>query len=136
MQHKEKYTNQQLADLLRNLMEVQSLKGVKFALTIAKNVRVIRHELEPLDEVSKASEEFLELSQKVRECEANKDEKGIQKLEKENVKLVDERKKQLAELAELMKDEVEVSLFKISENKLPNDITAQQILGIELIVKE
>ncbi len=73
----------------------------------------------------------MELSQKVGELEKSKDTKGIKKLEKENKELVDARKKQLAELQEIMKEEVEIDLVKIEEGLLPEEITAGQINGIE-----
>ena len=60
----------------------------------------------------------------------------IQKIESENVELVEERKSQIAEFTEMLKEEIGLSLFKISEDSLPVDITAKQLLGINLIIKE
>ena len=60
---------------------------------------------------------------------------AIAKLEKDNKKLVDARKKQLAELEEVMKDETEVNLIAIYENMLPKDITAAQLTGIQTLIK-
>ena len=36
----------------------------------------------------------------------------------------------------MLKEEIGLSLFKISEDSLPVDITAKQLLGINLIIKE
>ena len=54
---------------------------------------------------------------------------------KKNKKLVDDRKKQLAELQEIMKEETEIDLVKIEEGLLPEEITAGQINGIETLIK-
>ena len=121
---------------MNGLYSVQALKGVKFALIVSKNMRLIKSELADIDEVSKPTPEFMELSQKVQMLEQAKDTEGIKKLEEENNELVDARKKQLDEVNELLDEESELYLFKIGENKLPSDITAQQIQGIELIIKE
>ena len=60
---------------------------------------------------------------------------GIAKLEKDNKKLVDARKKQLAELEEVMKETTEVKLVSIYENMLPKDINAAQLTGIQTLIK-
>tara|TARA_R100000008_G_C3507807_1_gene127180 strand:- start:146 stop:547 length:402 start_codon:yes stop_codon:yes gene_type:complete len=131
----QKFTNQELVTLLQGLYGVQNLKGIKFALKIARNISVIKQILEPIEDVAAPSREFMELSQKVGELEKSKDTKGIKKLEKENKELVDARKKQLAELQEIMKEEVEIDLVKIEEGLLPEEITAGQINGIETLIK-
>jgi len=131
----QKFTNQELVTLLQGLYGVQNLKGIKFALKVARNISVIKQVLEPIEDVAAPSQEFIELSQKVGELEKSKDTKGIKKLEKENKKLVDDRKKQLAELQEIMKEETEIDLVKIEEGLLPEEITAGQINGIETLIK-
>ena len=60
----------------------------------------------------------------------------VAKIEKDNAKLVEERKKQIDEFNNMLEDEIEVSLFKISESHLPEDITAQQLMGINKLIKE
>tara|TARA_R100001510_G_C7611322_1_gene174756 strand:- start:470 stop:880 length:411 start_codon:yes stop_codon:yes gene_type:complete len=134
-QEKTTYTNKELVSLLQGLHAVQNLAGLKFALRVSKNIKILRDELEDLEKAATPSAEFVELSRKVGELEQKKDMDAIAKLEKDNKKLVDARKKQLAELEEVMKDETEVNLVAIYENMLPKDITAAQLTGIQTLIK-
>ena len=79
--------------------------------------------------------DFIELSQKVAEFEQKKDLDGIKKLEEKNKKLVDARKKQLAELDKLMKETAKVTLSTFSEDILPAEINGKQLEGIETLIK-
>ena len=67
-------TNGEFVELFKGLTAVQGLKGVKFGLLVAKNVRVIQNELQHLEDASKPTEEFLELSAKINEAMNSKDE--------------------------------------------------------------
>tara|TARA_R100000781_G_scaffold17063_1_gene13678 strand:+ start:3579 stop:3989 length:411 start_codon:yes stop_codon:yes gene_type:complete len=134
-QTKIKCSNKELVNLLQGLYGVQALKGLKFALSVSKNVKILRDELEDIEMAATPSPEFIELSRQVGELEQKKDSKGIKKLEKENKKLVDDRKKQIAELEEIMKEETEVNLITITEDTLPKDITAGQLTAIQTLIK-
>ena len=129
------YTNQQLVGMLQGLFNVGNLKGVKFALIVAKNVKILKSELEDIEMAAQPTPEFIELSQKVAELEQKKDLDGIKKLEKGNKKLVDGRKKQLAELDKLMKETAKVTLFTFSEDILPTEINAKQLEGIQNLIQ-
>ena len=128
-------TNKELVTLLQGLHAVQGLKGLKFALAVSKNSKIIRDELEDIEMAATPSPEFIELSRRVAEFEKTKDEKGIANLEKKNKKLVEERKTQLKELEEILKVKTEVKLVTITEDILPKDITAGQLSAIQTIVK-
>tara|TARA_Y100001973_G_C5171194_1_gene319175 strand:+ start:596 stop:1054 length:459 start_codon:yes stop_codon:yes gene_type:complete len=136
------YKYSDLANLLTGLMQVEQLKGVKFALKVSKNIRLIRAELLELEEAAKPSSEFIELANKVQEIEADESKNDevkkldIEKLEKENPELVQERKDQIAEFQKMMNETTDISLFKISEKHLPTEITAKQLTDISLIIKE
>ena len=135
---KTKYTNRELAELMQGLFSVQQLQGIKFSLSVAKNIQRIKGELDGLDKASQPSPEFMELSQKVQMCEQKKDMEGIKKLEDDNSELVETRKKQLNEVDSLLNEDSKIlldDLYTISEEDLPSDITAQQINGIQLIIK-
>ena len=56
--------------------------------------------------------------------------KEIAKLEKKNQKLIDERKAQLQDVDSILDDESEIELVSISEEILPEGITAKQLGGI------
>ena len=53
--------------------------------------------------------------------------KQIDKLEEENSKLVESRKSQMEKVQTMMEEEASVELHIISEDILPEDITAQQL---------
>ena len=55
-------------------------------------------------------------------------------MEEENKSLTDERKKQLDEVAELLKEESTIDIFTVYSNKLPADITADQVMKINKII--
>ena len=135
---KTRYTNRELAELMQGLFGVQQLQGIKFSLSVAKNIQRIKGELDGLDKASQPRPECMELSQKVQMCEQKKDMEGIKKLEDDNSELVETRKKQLNEVDSLLNEDSKIlldDLYTISEEDLPSDITAQQINGIQLIIK-
>ena len=135
-----KYTNKELGDILQGLVAVKDLKGVKFSLQITKNINLIKDELQHLEDAAKPTDEFLEIAKLVQVIEASEkkpEEKKaeVDEIEKEHKKIVDERKKQIDEFNELLEEETEISLFMVSEKHLPENISAQQIMGIQAILK-
>ena len=131
-------TKGELVGLINGLFQVQELKGKKFGLVINKNITILRDELKHLEDLGKPSEEFMELAMKVNEISSKNPEgsqKEIDKLEKENIELVEARREQMDIVQERMKESMTVKLDTISEKLLPEDITARQISNIEKIIK-
>ena len=131
-------TKAEFVNLINGLFAVQELKGKKFGLVISKNIATLRKELQHLEDLGKPSEEFMELAMKVNEISQTDPENSkerIDKLEKENEELVKLRREQMDNVTELMKDEMSIDLKIISEDLLPDDITAKQINSIEKIIK-
>ena len=128
-------TNQEIVDLANGLHTCKDLKGVSFALVVAKNLENIQKELQHIDDASKPTDKFLEVANKIQELsrEGGKEEE-IKKMEEENKNLTEERKKQLDEVAELLKEESTIDIFTVYSNKLPVDITADQIMKINKII--
>ena len=127
--------NGEFVELFNGLTSVQKLKGVKLGLLVSKNIRIIQEELKDIEEASKPSDDFLELSQKVQVL-MNQDKKDeIADLEKENAKLVQSRKDQLKEVDKLLLEETEIELHAIPEDCLPTDITGEQIINIDKIIE-
>ena len=114
-----KTTNGELVNLINGLFAVQDLKGVKFGLLVSKNVRILQTELKDLEEASKPAEDFVKLSQDINVLRERKDEKAIDKLEKDNQKLIESRKKQMDELDKLLLEDAELQLHPIPEDCLP-----------------
>ena len=131
-------TKGELVGLINGLFQVQELKGKKFGLVINKNITILRDELKHLEDLGKPSEEFMELAMKVNEISSKNPEgsqEEIDKLEKENIELVEARREQMDIVQERMKESMTVKLDTISEKLLPEDITARQISNIEKIIK-
>ena len=128
-----KTKNRELVELFNGLQAVANLKGVRFGLLVSKNVRILQQELDDLDKASKPTEDFMQLAQQVNAL--GSDSEAIEKLESENKELVEARKAQLEEVDKLLEDSAEISLHTISEDILPEDITALQITNIDKLIK-
>ena len=130
-------TKGEFVNLINGLFQVQELKGKKFGLVVSKNITILKEDLKHLEDLGKPSEEFMELATKVNQISQENPENAkevIDKLEKENEVLVKARREQLAKVTELMKDKIYIKLNTISEESLPEEITAQQINNIERII--
>ena len=131
-------TKGEFVNLINGLFQVQELKGKKFGLVVSKNITILKEDLKHLEDLGKPSEEFMELATKVNQISQENPENAkevIDKLEKENEVLVKARREQLAKVTELMKDKIDIKLNTISEESLPEDITAHQINNIKKIIK-
>ena len=131
---KQTVTNQELVDLANGLHLVKDLKGVKFALVVAKNMENLQKELKHIEDASKPDAAFLEVAQKVQELNQTGKEEEAKELEKKHKDLEDTRKKQMVEVQELLKEESTVQIYTIYSNQLPNDISAEQIMKINKII--
>ena len=128
-------TNQELVDLANGLHLCKDLKGVAFALVVAKNLETIQVELDHIDKASQPTEEFIKVANKIQElAKDGSKEEEIKKLEEENKHLTEERQKQLDEVKELLKEESTVNIHTIYSNRLPADITADQVMKIRKII--
>ena len=131
-------TKGEFVNLINGLFTVQELKGKKFSLTVSKNITILQKELKDLEEFGKPSKEFMDLAQKVNGIaneEADDSKERIDKLESENKNLVKERRAQIDEVAKLMEDEIKLDLHILSEDILPEDITAKQNKSLEKIIE-
>lgn len=116
--------------LINGLFSVQELKGKKFGLVVSKNIEILREALKELETAGQPTEEFMALAAEVNAiAEANEEgaKEKIQQIEKDNQELVDARRAQMDALTEKMKEEINIELNVISEELLPEEITAKQI---------
>tara|TARA_R100001198_G_scaffold96241_1_gene85165 strand:- start:199 stop:612 length:414 start_codon:yes stop_codon:yes gene_type:complete len=130
-------TKGEFVNLINGLFQVQDLKGKKFGLAVSKNIAKLKEELQHLEDLGKPSEEFMKLAMKVNELTKNNSEDSqeeINKLEKENETLVKERREQMEKVNKVMQDKMSIKLVTISEDILPDDISAKQINNIEKII--
>jgi len=123
--------------LMQGLLQVENLKGVKFALTNSANKEIISNALRDIEEKAIPTKEFQELSAQMQQFDMNADMDKIKAKEEEpeNVKIIEERKAQMAEIDKLLEESVELELKTLSESQLPKDINLKQLDAIKLIVK-
>jgi len=130
-------TKGEFVNLINGLFSVQELKGKKFGLSVSKNLTLLQEALKELEEMGIPSPEFLSLAQEVNKI-SQEDPEGatekIEALEKENAVLVQERKDQVEKVTTTMLEPMELKLKTMSEDLLPEDITAQQISGIHQLI--
>ena len=125
--NKFKATNRELLNLYKGLEAVKSIKGARFAVLVGKNIKELRNVLDPLEQAAIPSMEFQELSVEMQRLIESEDQAAIEKLESDNNELVEQRKRQLADVEELLDNEIEVYLHPIREDQLPEDITGEQV---------
>ena len=122
-----KATNRDLLNLYKGLEAVKSMKGARFAVLVGKNIKELRNVLDPLEQAAVPGMEFQELSIEMQKLIEAEDQEAITKLEEENTELIEQRKKQLADVEELLDNEIEVFLHPIREDQLPEEITGEQV---------
>ena len=134
-----KGTKQEFVNLYNGLFGVQDLKGKKFSLIISKNISIIQEALKDIEKAGKPSKEFMAIAEQVNKIASSMPEKEakekIDAIEKENEKLVEARRKQMAKVEKMMSKKTEIELQIISENCLPEDITAKQLNQIIKIIE-
>ena len=130
-----KTTNQELLDLLRGLQETKEVKGSRFALVAARNLKIISKDLEYIDKMAFPSQEFQEISVKAQKFIEAEDSQALEKLEKEHKEIIQARKDQLEQVSKELQKEVEVQLHTISEDNLPEEISTEQVIKLMLIIK-
>ena len=122
-----KASNRDLLGLQKGLEAVKSIKGARFAVLVGKNIKELRNILDPLEQAAVPGLEFQELSVEMQRHIEAEDKDAIEKLEEEHKELIDQRKKQLADVETLLDNEIEVQLHPIREDQLPEDITGEQV---------
>jgi ElaB/YqjD/DUF883 family membrane-anchored ribosome-binding protein len=131
-------TKGEFVNLINGLFAVQQLEGKQLGLVVSKNIIKIKDALEDLEKMGTPTDEFMKVAQKINEL-ANSDsedaKKEIDKIEIENKELVEARQAQMENVKEAMLESMDLELEIISEDLLPENITAQQITGIHKIIK-
>lgn len=152
-----KLTNREVVALSNTLTEL-NYRGVKFAYTVARNLNSLKPIIKSMDAALKIPKEFTEY-EKARVAlgkeHADKDAAGNPKVEgshfiisnmaKFDAELatlqgkhkaaIDARQTQLDEYAKLQDDEVEVELFPIAQNLLPNDISTKELNDMFVLIQ-
>ena len=156
-----KLKNKEVLRLNRGFSEVGKLKGAKFAYSVARNAAAIEGFVKALQKCTEPSEQYTEFDGKrvelARECaDKNKDQapatvkvngveefvigdrekfnKGIDKLRGEYGKAIEEFEKQTVDFEGILEEEIEVAIFKVKEEDLPEEITSDQLIFIKEII--
>jgi hypothetical protein len=153
---------QELLNLFNGLQDVSNLPGAKWAYAVARNVTKLKPEVEALQKAYQADEKFLEYENKrlklAQKHAVKKDGKPqtidiaghkeylvtdeskfnieFEKLKKEYKEALDTRKKQVEDFNEILTEEVEVDLYLINHDYIPEGITPAQLTAIMPIVDE
>lgn len=137
MAKKQKYVKQDLVNLLQALQAVENLSGVKLAIAIKENYQIIGEALQDIENKAIPSKEFMDLAKEMQKFDMEKDMDKVKEEEAkpENAELIEKRKVQLDEVNQLLQEDIELKLSRITLKDLPKDITGKQLSGIELIIK-
>lgn len=134
-----KTTKGEFVQIVNSLFTLKDLEGKEFAITAAKNLEIITKELKDVEEAGKPSKEFMDLALSVNAYTTDPNDESkiyeIEKLEKENKELIDERRAQLDAVAVLLEDEIEITVEPITYEMLPENITAHQISSLSKLIE-
>lgn len=155
--------NAEIFGLLQALRGVSDLKGIKFAYAVLKNKNLLEQyakkfsdsvgpseeynafESERLKLVTEFSEKDEKGEPKLIEVEGRKEydikdqagfDKKAEKLKKKYKKVLDERQEKLADFEKTLEAESGVKLHLISEEDIPQEITANQLELIQVMIKK
>lgn len=148
-----------LVELFQGLQSVKNLKGVKFSYGVAKNINILKPEIEALQKSVEMTEEFQKYEEEriaLARNHAVKDEKGVAMMKDGSFVIADmdawkkdfkefnepykeviaKRDEQIKEYNKLLEEEVAVELYKIKMEDVPQDITTGQLEGIFPVIEE
>lgn len=131
-----KGTNRQLLNLYRGLENVKDIKGSRFAVLVGKNMKDIKHILAPIEEAAVPTPAFQTVSIQMRDLVEAEDKDAMEQLEKDNEGLIEERKKQMDEVENMLESDVKLPLHPIREDQLPDEITGEQVEKILEIITD
>jgi len=156
----EKVERIKLFGLLNAIESVKTIKDVKFAYALVKNKKRIKEEIELLKEATKVSDKLQEYEKKrimlcKQYCEKDDNKKPIiknnsycgldnnknfneeiKKLREEYKEELDNREKQIEDYNKLLEEKVEIDFYKISLKNIPQDISAEQLEPLMILVNE
>ena len=128
-------TNREFLDLFRGLEAVKQIKGARFAVLVGRNLKELRHVLEPIEKAALPTYEFQEVSVKMQELAEADNKEGMASLEEQNQTLREERTAQLSAVEDMLDEPTEVYLHVIKESQLPEEITGEHIEKLIKIIE-
>lgn len=155
-----KLKGKEIMELSIWLQEAADNKGVKFAYAVAKNLVEIKKKVKELQDIKKPTKEYKKFDEKrIKLAEkfadkgqdgkpliANRNyviigkkkewDKAFKEFSKENKKVLDAYKKQLNDYNKALEKEFEVDIYKINKEDLSEDTTANQLIGLAVLIEE
>lgn len=151
-------TRREVGNLYQALLTVGNLTGVKFSYAVARNLSMLKNEMTSLQKAGAMDDNFREYEEKrialAEKCSIQ--ENGKPKIVDDKYEIADQaafdtelkaiqeeykvafeaRKKQLQEFEELLKEEIEIDPFMITQDMIPESITSKQMADILPLIKE
>ena len=124
-------TNREFLDLLRGLEAVKQIKGARFAVLVGKNMKELKHHLQPIEKAAEPTLEFQAVSVQMQELADKEDKDGMKKLEDDNQNLIEERRA----VEDMLNEPSEVYLELIKEAQLPEEITGEHVEKLIKIIE-
>jgi len=129
-------TNRELLNLYRGLEGDKDIKGSRFAMLVGKNMKEIRHILNPIEQAAVPSPAFQTVSIQMRDLVEAQDKEAMDQLEEDNKDLIEERKDQMKKVEDMLDESVTLQLHPVREDQLPDDITGEQVEKILQIITD
>ena len=124
-------------NLLRGLFKIIHYKGKDLSFIIADNLLILQKELDGLifDDPSEDYKLLVMKAQEIAKSEDDDAQDRVKQLEADNADIIANRGKQLEETKAKLDIEVELELYPISKDLLPEDIDAEILLHIKQLVE-
>lgn len=117
------------------MLNLGDLPGARWAVFCNTNIEIIEGKLKKVIDQFKPSDSFQKALEKVKEKNEGLGEEDLELIMKDShPKLHEARQKQLDELNEMLDDEVEWNLQTIKVDHLPDEITANQLRGLNFLI--
>tara|TARA_Y100001938_G_C7955556_1_gene361524 strand:- start:16 stop:426 length:411 start_codon:yes stop_codon:yes gene_type:complete len=131
-----KATNGEWVNLSNHLPSLLQIQGREFATAVAVNTGILKNSLKHLEGILAPTPEFAELAAKMKPLTGKTDKKSVAKMDKltkDNSELIEARQKQIDEVNKILATELELEVEPITKDMYPNNITAEQIIGIQIL---
>lgn len=159
----QKIKRQDLVELQRGLVEAESLSGAKFTYAVARNLDILKKEMESIQKVYRAGDDFMKYEEErieigKKHADKNEDgspktieadgfenfdvkdvkafEKDLDKLQKKYKEVIATREKELADFQKFMEEDVEIDLYTVQSENIPDEINVRIMAAIFPIVEE
>jgi hypothetical protein len=129
-------TKREFLNIFKTLMDTKNVKDTTYAKAVVDNSESIIKHLEDLEEMSKPSQEFIDVAIKANKIIESGDQEALAKYEEENKEVVEARKSQLDKVNAKLEEITSLELVLLEETNLPSDLDADQLASLKPIIKK